>query len=63
MLTSKDNKKLTRTELKAITGGVAPVRCKNDCYFINGHQVGCPESDCRPALCSRDPLIYGYNCI
>lgn len=64
MLKSKEDKKLNRAALKAITGGITPIRCKNDCSFVNGRQVGCPERDCRPVKCSNDhPSVYGYNCI
>lgn len=63
MLNLKENKKLSRAELKSLTGGAAAISCDNACSINGEESVGCPTGKrCRVYKCSHDPLLFGYKC-
>lgn len=64
MLNPKENKKISRQELKTIKGGILPI--EEGCnYLENGQYIdGCPQGQkCRIKKLSHDPLIFGYTCV
>lgn len=66
MSNSKENKKLSRTELKAITGGALPVGCRDFCFHTGSHgqqMFGCPEGqECVSYPCSTNPRFFEQSC-
>lgn len=67
MSTLKENKKLSRTELKAIIGGgteaaKCPIYC--DYNVFDPALSGCPEGkECVTYLCTSTPVKYSARCV
>lgn len=58
----KDFRKLSKNELKNITGGAGQARqCPTSCTYRNGLSIGCGNKQCVPYTCSisTEP---GYRC-
>lgn len=67
MLNAKENKKLNRMELKAITGGSGSetARCPKGCFNFSTGPIatGCDEGQqCTSYICTESPLTFGSRC-